>query len=188
MALKKTDPTKGGDLAWVAAINALLPDCARLLGRHPVSATDFHAEVHCTQYRFEYMLPLALIMPPGGDSINAPAERIVRARGAWHTHKKENGFSMGLGEPQPLPQPTPLAFDDSPTPASASAPVHQEQQQEKDEDGAGAGAGVRGGVFAMDQQFPLEVSYCILYYYTMLLLPILILILILILSYYQYSY
>jgi len=58
----------GGDQEWTEKMNALLPTSVRLLQRYTLSAemlpNEFHAEVSCTQYRYEYMLPLRLLMPP----------------------------------------------------------------------------------------------------------------------------
>ena len=65
---------------------------------------DFHAEGCCSQRRYEYMLPLRLLLPPAqtgpdGTSVHAalPAERIVRIKTHPATQSKthkENSYSM----------------------------------------------------------------------------------------------
>lgn len=54
-----------GEDAWVESLNTLLPKDIRVNGRIqlPKGAGDFHAESACTQRRYEYMIPLDIIMP-----------------------------------------------------------------------------------------------------------------------------
>ena len=58
----------GGESEWLERMNALLPAEVRVLHRYTLTSEmhprDLHAEVSCTQQRYEYMLPLRLVMPP----------------------------------------------------------------------------------------------------------------------------
>lgn len=52
---------------WIDAVNTHLPESMRVLGTYVLTSDmhpkDVHAEVSCTQYRYEYMMPLRLLMP-----------------------------------------------------------------------------------------------------------------------------
>jgi tRNA U38,U39,U40 pseudouridine synthase TruA len=57
------------DEAWIDHMNSLMPSTVRILHRYTLTSDlyprEFHAEVSCNQQRYEYMLPLRLLMPAG---------------------------------------------------------------------------------------------------------------------------
>lgn len=58
---------KGGDIEWMDKVNSFLPAHIRVLHRivlSPAGAGEFHAENSTSQRRYEYMIPLSLVMPP----------------------------------------------------------------------------------------------------------------------------
>ncbi len=76
----------GGDEGWVDKINSLLPPSIRVIYKTVLStagSSEFHAENTCSQRRYEYMLPLRLVMPP--ELTFVPTTPIVRR---VQTHRK----------------------------------------------------------------------------------------------------
>lgn len=55
------------DIEWLSRINEILPNTIRVLHKYILGAActsfEFHAEVSCTQRRYEYMLPYKLLNP-----------------------------------------------------------------------------------------------------------------------------
>jgi len=68
------------DNEWIRRINALLPYCVKVLYRYalgvPSSSNEFHAELSCSQRRFEYMISYSSLNPKP----SVPAEKILRCR------------------------------------------------------------------------------------------------------------
>lgn len=105
--------SQGTDEDWVDRVNALLPTSVRVIKKYVLSSEmspkDLHAEVSCTQHRYEYMLPLRLLMPPGttvpaasceegeieGGSIGTWLQQTVVRRKVYHPTDK-NGTSTGI--------------------------------------------------------------------------------------------
>jgi tRNA pseudouridine(38-40) synthase len=56
----------GGKQGWIVEMNKLLPYHIRVLHAYAVSGSagsNFHAEMDCSQRRYEYLIPLKMIMP-----------------------------------------------------------------------------------------------------------------------------
>lgn len=68
------------DNEWIRRINALLPNTVRVLYRYAPgvssSSNEFHAELSCSQRRFEYMIPYSALNP----NPSVPAQKILRCR------------------------------------------------------------------------------------------------------------
>jgi len=68
------------DNDWIRRINALLPNTVRVLYRYALgvssSSNEFHAELSCSQRRFEYMIPYSVLNP----TPSVPAQKILRCR------------------------------------------------------------------------------------------------------------
>jgi tRNA pseudouridine(38-40) synthase len=69
----------GTDEEWTSKVNSFLPANIRVLHKIVLSAagsSELHAENSCTQRRYEYMIPLRLVMPP--ELAKQPDAPIVR--------------------------------------------------------------------------------------------------------------
>eukprot|EP01039_Chlorochromonas_danica_P001233 gene1233-1345_t len=88
---------------FVSNLNMHLPHSVRILHGYELSsesASGFQAETECTQRRYEYMVPLRIMMPI--DFVSAPAERITRRsqyRSRQPTEADKNAFLMDFKFP-----------------------------------------------------------------------------------------
>lgn len=73
---------------WINKVNSFLPSDVRVLHVYavPSSGVDLNAESNCTQRRYEYVIPLNLLMP--ADTLRVPTEVIVR--------KKKESLILGM--------------------------------------------------------------------------------------------
>jgi tRNA pseudouridine(38-40) synthase len=98
----------GNSEDWIDRVNSHLPSSVRVLAKYilasDMSPKEIHAEVSCTQYRYEYMLPLRLLMPPnqtaaalqddstdeepGSGDVNTWLQQTITRRKVYHPNDK----------------------------------------------------------------------------------------------------
>lgn len=80
ICFQSTTRWRGQETIWLDGVNALLPAHLRVLSRVvlPSFVGELNAEQACTQRRFEYIIPLSVIMPK--ELAVPPEEPIVRQR------------------------------------------------------------------------------------------------------------
>lgn len=86
---------EGGKEGWVRRMNELLPPTIRILQAYMLSSaagSNFHAEMDCSQRRYEYLIPLSAVMPP---HIVKPPEIAVTRR---NKHRVEDHTSMDMDD------------------------------------------------------------------------------------------
>ena len=102
----------GSEEDWIERINSILPSTVRVLNRYTLTSDmqpkEIHAEVSCTQYRYEYMLPLRLIMPTtllipedqdegGSGSVTTWLEQAaVTRRKVYHRNESKHQSNNGI--------------------------------------------------------------------------------------------
>ena len=98
--------------SWVQKVNKLLPKHIRVLDimMLPSAAYDFHAETYCSQRRYEFLLPLDVIMPP--DIAEVPTVPIVRQRDRYKQKKSDTIRNQTTASASPSLSPSPAVKQD----------------------------------------------------------------------------
>jgi len=86
----------GNEAAWLEKVNAKLPVDMRVLSCKvlPGKGSDFNAHATCTQRRFEYMIPLDLLIPETEEEYASAAHGMVDGR-AVKSKKDQNWRQEG---------------------------------------------------------------------------------------------
>eukprot|EP00605_Chrysophyceae_sp_TOSAG23-4_P002164 GSChrysophyteH1.ASY1.ANO1.2392.1 assembled CDS len=96
----------GNEQSWLDKVNKCLPDDIRVLTCRilPGKGSDLNAYTHCSQRRFEYMMPLDLLLPQSEQEFAACANLLVDERSIKPRHKRswnQDGPKSALDEEFP---------------------------------------------------------------------------------------